>query len=327
MPDPLNWLTQLLGGGDPEAQGAAQASTAMQPQVLDYAQRVLSGQIAREGVLGQPRPYDPALSYRENVPDTRASLEPAIDVAMGIGPGAIRAFHGSPFNFSRFDMSKIGAGEGAQAYGHGLYFAEAEDVARAYRDTLAPPAVDTGYHNIDVELAKVHGGDWAAFKAAYPNPPPALKAAIADIEARGATGATPSGHMYEVDINADPQRLLDWDKPLSEQPGMAEKLPRTGQYQPVGEALRRAYRNRFFGGDLIGAREASPAEVSQHLQQTGIPGIRYLDWGSRGGIEGERTSNYVVFDDKLIDILRKYGIVPPLAGAGALAAAGSEPPT
>ena len=36
----------------------------------------------------------------------------------------IRAYHGSPHDFDKFDLSKIGTGEGAQAYGHGLYFAE-----------------------------------------------------------------------------------------------------------------------------------------------------------------------------------------------------------
>ena len=30
----------------------------------------------------------------------------------------------------------IGTGEGAQAYGHGLYFAEREGTAKAYRDNL-----------------------------------------------------------------------------------------------------------------------------------------------------------------------------------------------
>ena len=46
-----------------------------------------------------------------------------------LGSG-IRAYHGSPYDFDRFDMSKIGTGEGAQAYGHGLYFAENPAVAR-----------------------------------------------------------------------------------------------------------------------------------------------------------------------------------------------------
>src|SRR5580765_7610443 len=52
--------------------------------------------------------------------------------------GGIRAFHGSPHSFDRFDLSKIGTGEGAQAYGHGLYFAENEGVAKGYRDALTP---------------------------------------------------------------------------------------------------------------------------------------------------------------------------------------------
>ena len=47
------------------------------------------------------------------------------------------ADHGSPHSFDKFDMSKIGTGEGAQAYGHGLYFADNEGVAKSYRENLA----------------------------------------------------------------------------------------------------------------------------------------------------------------------------------------------
>lgn len=50
---------------------------------------------------------------------------------------AIRAYHGSPHDFDRFDASKIGTGEGAQTYGHGLYFAENPKVAQEYRSRLA----------------------------------------------------------------------------------------------------------------------------------------------------------------------------------------------
>lgn len=38
----------------------------------------------------------------------------------------------------RFDASKIGTGEGAQSYGHGLYLAGDKSVGKYYRDTLAP---------------------------------------------------------------------------------------------------------------------------------------------------------------------------------------------
>jgi len=49
----------------------------------------------------------------------------------------IRAYHGSPHNFERFDLSKIGTGEGAQVYGHGLYFAENPAVAEDYKQSLS----------------------------------------------------------------------------------------------------------------------------------------------------------------------------------------------
>ena len=51
--------------------------------------------------------------------------------------GAIKAYHGTPHEFDRFDMSKIGTGEGAQAYGYGLYFAENPEVSEGYRKSLS----------------------------------------------------------------------------------------------------------------------------------------------------------------------------------------------
>ena len=50
------------------------------------------------------------------------------------------------------------------------------------------------------------------------------------------------------------------------------------------------------------------------LKEAGIPGIKYLDQGSRGA--GEGSSNYVAFDDSIIEILRKYGFagLAPLGG-------------
>ena len=63
---------------------------------------------------------------------------------------AIKAYHGSPHDFERFSMAHIGRGEGAQAYGRGLYFAEAEDVARSYRDALSASRLDPGSTEFEV---------------------------------------------------------------------------------------------------------------------------------------------------------------------------------
>ena len=68
----------------------------------------------------------------------------------------------------------------------------------------------------------------------------------------------------------------------------------------------------------------SAAAASEALKAAGIPGIRYLDGGSRA--DGSGTSNHVIFDPATIAILRKYGIAGLVAG-GAAAAAGSPPPS
>lgn len=46
------------------------------------------------------------------------------------------AYHGSPHNFDRFTTDAIGTGEGAQAFGWGLYFTNQEDIARWYANKL-----------------------------------------------------------------------------------------------------------------------------------------------------------------------------------------------
>ena len=63
-------------------------------------------------------------------------------------PAFMTAWHGSPHDHDKFDSSKIGTGEGAQAYGHGLYFAGARSVAEYYRknlskDTLSESGVES----------------------------------------------------------------------------------------------------------------------------------------------------------------------------------------
>ncbi|MCP5056784.1 MAG: hypothetical protein GY937_08690, partial [bacterium] len=56
-------------------------------------------------------------------------------------------YHGSPHKFDRFDHSKMGTGEGAQAYGWGTYIAENPDVGNEYKSVL-----------VDRELLKTKEG-------------------------------------------------------------------------------------------------------------------------------------------------------------------------
>lgn len=66
------------------------------------------------------------------------------DVAAAHGQGVLfqRAWHGSPargIEQDRFGLDHVGEGEGAQAYGHGIYFAGARGVAEGYRLKLGKP--------------------------------------------------------------------------------------------------------------------------------------------------------------------------------------------
>ena len=69
----------------------------------------------------------------------------------------VKAFHSSPHDFNKFVLEKIGTGEGAQAYGWGLYFAENPEVAKYYREAFEEGS--GGLHINDKKLDEVYNVD------------------------------------------------------------------------------------------------------------------------------------------------------------------------
>jgi hypothetical protein len=65
-----------------------------------------------------------------------------------------RAYHGSPYQFDRFSLGAIGAGEGAQICGWGLYFAGQPAVAEWYKSVLETSRVSVN----GVEIPNILGG-------------------------------------------------------------------------------------------------------------------------------------------------------------------------
>ena len=150
----------------------------------------------------------------------------------------------------------------------------------------------------------------------------AYKRLVADLNA-GAPVSYPRPHSYEVNIHADPNMLADWDKPLIQQSAPVRSAMeglgfRQGSTPDgptnLGADLKRAYTNPLYLNDAA----KIPADVSAALREAGIPGIKYLDGGSRAAGDGSR--NYVTFSDKIVEILRKYGMLPVAAGGAAVAA-------
>ena len=133
------WKRDPRGAAMSHAKGAALSmadladliSAAVTPAAPLNAHRTLAGLL---GATGDPAEGAGGLLGMPT--GTGAKL--ATMAAGKIGPevlgllGAIKAYHGSPHTFDKFDMSKIGTGEGAQAYGHGLYFAENPATAANY---------------------------------------------------------------------------------------------------------------------------------------------------------------------------------------------------
>jgi hypothetical protein len=307
-----------------------------------------AGNFAAEMVNPAPG-IDAAIEHARQGDYGNAMIEGTLSMPMIAAGRGIRAFHGSPHDFDRFDLSKIGTGEGAQAYGHGLYMAEAPDVARGYRDALTgdggaslriggrdamdvysqienraarmPARAAQGeYDKLSVLEDLMNEGDLLAVQSRIADGNYSPEAA-AWFNKEVAPRFTRDGRLYEVDINADPSRFLDWDAPLSAQSPeirraikpliTPERLALEGYTDP--KAIKEYWKNPsgnmiYRNAPLAGKRSfnTSPAEASAALRDSGIPGIKYLDAGSRGA--GDGTRNFVVFDDSLITILRKYGV-------------------
>lgn len=161
--------------------------------------------------------------------------------------GAI-VYHGSPHKFDKFDSSKIGTGEGSQAQGHGLYFAENKAVADEYRKALSDGL----------------------------------------------------GHTYKVDLpDAEIAKMIDWDKPWSQQSESVRKAINT-------DALERFYNTKDLPASQVLFhlnQGRAPADSAAYLQSIGVPGVKYLDQGSRSA--GGETRNFVVFpgNEGLLKIL------------------------
>lgn len=236
-------------------------------------------------------------------------------IADAYNPMGMVVWHGSPHKFNKFDASKIGTGEGAQAYGHGLYLAESPDVATMYRDKLTDPSFKYAAQNeakarLNEKIAK-------RVEATDPQRAAALRAQVETLK-------DPAGALYKVDLPDDAiAKMLDWDKPLSQQaPEVGVALNRLGvSTQPpqrvdvpnevVGSVfdlmINPPERIGSHAIDLLNDAHGGPANVSRLMRNAGIPGIRYLDGGSRG--TGAGTSNFVVFpgNEHLLQILERNG--------------------
>lgn len=218
------------------------------------------------------------------------------------------AYHGSPYLFNKFDINKVGSGEGAQAYGHGMYFAENPLVAKEYQvaggkgdyvrlgEKIVPTNSPEGQLLFDVTKL----GRRAAINK-YPEQEAFIKTINPDnIRFEG-------GNLYKVDIpDKYIPKMLDWDKPLSSQnkeiqPAINQALDKIKKLGGEVNKEKMTGKDLYFNYQQY--RGNNPDFASEGLKDMGIYGIKYLDATSRGA--GKGTNNFVVFDPSEVKILEK----------------------
>ena len=215
----------------------------------------------------------------------------------------LTVFHGSPHKFSKFDASKIGTGEGAQVYGHGIYLAENPAVAKQYAENVKDMGSIKSINDELSRLSKIMSGDEIGYRKFKSDVGRKAAADYDELMAQRDALVKSQGSLYKADLpDEEIAKMLDWDKPLSKQSRTIQKFALENS-KPLAKLVKFQQANKLnenppksiydlSGGELM--RElGSPQEVAQKLRDSGIPGVRYLDQNSRGA--GKGTSNFVVF--------------------------------
>jgi hypothetical protein len=273
----------------------------------------------------------PGNTFKSNMleGDPKAMAELAMQAPI-IG---MTAYHGTPHKIlGAFDIKKMGTGEGAQAYGPGMYFAENPAVAKQYVTDRSyvgkfmagtPDKTPWEANRIAQDTLNVHGDNAITQLektlknnsfSKNPKQIEANKQVEEAINLLKTNELKPTGNLYKVDIPDEYiPNMLDWDKPFANQSKeVKEILKSSGLYKKYKDNLSdfsspMSTRNKNARGENIQAFvehiAGSPEKAAQMLDELGIKGIRYLDEGSR--LKGRGTSNFVVFEPSTVKILEE----------------------
>jgi len=170
-----------------------------------------------------------------------------MNLALNINPVLATVWHGSPHKFDKFDMSKIGTGEGKQQQGVGLYFAEKEAVAQRYADRLADMHGKAEGNLYKVDLPDDAVRRLADYEGSFASNPDSVRQAM-----------TP---LLTDDVVHNLRGYYGWEN--------------------VDDAPMAAIM-----GALDISNGNSRAAVTELMKGQGIPGIRYLDGSSRTAGQG-----------------------------------------
>jgi hypothetical protein len=272
--------------------GGLGGTTRMRPEALEAAMNIapMVGPTAKLAGRGMMAAGKAGEQYAEKVvPQIMSRGGLPAELLQGMSRGTVSpldVYHGTPHTLpptpknplGEFDASKIGTGEGAQAYGHGIYTAENPLVAKDYQfmeqnwfdtsqATYKGKSIDYWYNKAqkDRDLAfrtknKVLEQDANARLAYWENimthnhPEGVLKSMTdptfgwdeatnyaKSIDLTKFKGIPRSGNLYKVDLpDQQIEKMLDWDKPLTEQSQfIQDAMKKIGM--PLNKTGREAY--------------------------------------------------------------------------------------
>jgi hypothetical protein len=258
-------------------------------------------------------------------------------LARAIGRPTRAAYTGSAAKYARPSLQSVGTGEGNQAFGYGLYFSDSPEIAGGYRRGVAGQKVldrmsdrylmdDLDLQSVDemLDLGEFAAEDEKLIRAlqdadylGFDRPMDAVRAAFGpDLNAFDASDpavqklkgiADEVGFLYEVEVPADD--FIDWNLTLDEQPEVVQQVVRQNAQDP--RIRDKIDAGSFRGSDAYYLFGNNPEVNSMMWAQYGVPGVRYNSFGRAvRGLDEARArkdapQNYVVFDENLINIVRR----------------------
>ena len=193
----------------------------------------------------------------------------------------IRVFHGSPAEFlqgGKFSSEFINKGQGAQTFGHGLYFAENAKVAGRYKSLRR--GQDGIQVEADIDVKPEHFLDWdLPWSKQHPQVQRRLEAFF-DLNKNDPGFSSPS------------MAFIDKSGGSISSASVAHRMRLAKKFREMSLKERRAAIGDPTGQEIAevgsGSAHGKPG-VAQKLRESGIPGIRYMDEGTRTTLGGRIT--------------------------------------
>jgi hypothetical protein len=301
-------LSNIFGAIDSAKRGVSTRYNMLMDNPREYLAQIEerareSNRIQEAGMPGLLAQYSGAPVTPEQQRAAQYANQQMMDVAMGFA--APTTYHGTAHLFpstsknvlGEFNALKIGTGEGNQMYGYGHYLGGVKGTGQKYQkdissDYLATPSgqlfspESLGHINIRAELRrnpeKLNELISKAQDIASSNSGAASYAKedlnkLLELQKSGGVSKH-SGYLYTVDLpDSSARRMLDYDKELRLQPKNIRDL-----------ATKYNVDLNDLGFDLI-QKVGSDAKGSEIMRAANIPGIKYLDEGSRGNFKAQTT--------------------------------------